>query len=155
MTIDRRSFLSLVGSSVVSKAAWAMDTEHRKIVGVFGISGTNFESLMPQSLSLELTKRGWILGDDIRLDVRTWNGDDDDLRRSAAELVLEKCAIILSVWSPITIASSRETKEIPIVFCGVFDPVAQGLVASLDHPGRNLTGFTNAPRRLEESGLRY
>ncbi len=145
MTIDRRSFLSLVGSSVLSKAAWAQDTKHPKIVGVFGIWATNFEPLMLQSLSTELAKRGWIIGADIRLDVRTWNGDADDLRRSAAELISERCDVILSVGSPLTTALSKATTDIPIVFWGIFDPVAQGLVASLDHPGRNLTGFTNVP----------
>jgi putative ABC transport system substrate-binding protein len=79
----------------------------------------------------------------------------DRLADLAAELVgLPVDLIVATGGSPAAVAARRATATIPIVFIVVSDPVGRGLVASLAHPGGNLTGLTNvapelAPKRLE------
>jgi putative tryptophan/tyrosine transport system substrate-binding protein len=63
------------------------------------------------------------------------------IRALAQELVGLKPDVILAITTPATVALQRETRTIPIVFSGVGDPVASGLVERLNRPGRNATGF--------------
>src|SRR6516225_8616868 len=65
------------------------------------------------------------------------------MRTLAQELVGFQPDIIVTNSSPTTAAAQRETRTIPIVFTNVADPVASGLVARLDRPGGNITGFAN------------
>ena len=51
--------------------------------------------------------------------------------------------IIVTGGTPATVAVQRETRTIPIVFASVADPVASGIVAGLNRPGGNITGFAN------------
>jgi putative ABC transport system substrate-binding protein len=56
--------------------------------------------------------------------------------------------IILANTTPATVALQRETRAIPIVFAGVADPVVSGIVARLDRPGGNVTGFASLENTL-------
>jgi len=72
----------------------------------------------------------------------------------AADLVGRKVDVIAAITIPPALAAKNATSTIPIVFRSVCDPLALGLVASLAHPGGNLTGFSNnstelLPKRLE------
>ena len=92
----------------------------------------------------ELARLGWVEGRNVRID-RRWANDDADLAgKFAKELVGLRPDAILAV-TPLAVAPlQRETRTIPIVFAGVADPVAQGLVPGLLlRPGGNLTGFGN------------
>ena len=91
-----------------------------------------------------LSELGWTNGSNLRIDVR-WAGNDvKQMRLSAKELVGIKPDVILSFGTPVTAALQRETRTIPIVFAIVSDPVGEGFVASLSHPGGNITGFHNS-----------
>src|SRR5262249_17436910 len=70
-------------------------------------------------------------------------GDGDRMRCYATELVQTMPDVILANGSPIVAALRDETRTIPIVFAAVIDPLGQGFVANLAHPGSNITGFTN------------
>ena len=89
---------------------------------------------------------GWFEGRNLRIDVR-FAGDGEPtlarMRMSAKELVGLQPDVILADTTPVTAAVQRETRTIPIVFTTVSDPVGSGFVASLPHPGGNITGFTN------------
>ena len=61
----------------------------------------------------------------------------------AQELVGLQPDVIVTSGTPATVALQRETRTIPIVFAGVTDPVAQHIVARLDRPGGNITGFAD------------
>jgi putative ABC transport system substrate-binding protein len=94
-----------------------------------------------------LADLGWTDGRSVRIDARWGRGDINQIRALARELVGLQPDIILT-WgtTPGTVAVQRETRTIPIVFAGVVDPVATGIVARLDRPGGNVTGFaTNEP----------
>jgi putative ABC transport system substrate-binding protein len=74
------------------------------------------------------------------MDLR-WGNDINRIRALAQELVGLQPDIILTGSTPTTTAVQRETRTIPIVFAGVGEPVASGLVAALKQPGGNTTGF--------------
>jgi putative ABC transport system substrate-binding protein len=86
---------------------------------------------------------GWTDGHNVRMDVRSVGGDINRIRALAQELVGLQPDIILTNGLPVTVAVQRETRTIPIVFAGVADPVASGIVARLDRPNGNVTGFAN------------
>jgi putative ABC transport system substrate-binding protein len=88
-----------------------------------------------------LADSGWTDGRNVRMDLR-WGGDDTNrMRALAQELVGLQPDIILTFGTPATVAVQRETRTIPIVFASVGDPVAQRIVARLDRPSGNITGF--------------
>jgi len=89
-----------------------------------------------------LADRGWRDGDNLRVDWR-WAGDGSAIDRSASELVALKPDAIFCQTSPATAALRRATSTIPIIFVRVTDPIGQGLVTNLAHPGGNVTGFTD------------
>jgi putative tryptophan/tyrosine transport system substrate-binding protein len=85
---------------------------------------------------------GWRAGDNMAMDVR-WAGSDlENVHRDVAELLALEPAVILASGSTIVARLRHATRDVPIVFTSVFDPIAQGFVASLARPGGNLTGFT-------------
>src|SRR6516162_1493783 len=88
-----------------------------------------------------LADLGWTDGRNVRMETR-WQGDDiNRMRALAQELVGLQPDIILASGTPATVAVQRETRTIPIVFANVADPVASGIVARLDRPAGNVTGF--------------
>ena len=88
-----------------------------------------------------LVDLGWIDGRNVRMDLR-WLGDDiNRIRALAHELVGLQPDIIVTTGGAATVAVQRETQMIPIVFAAVTDPVAQHIVARLDRPSGNVTGF--------------
>jgi putative ABC transport system substrate-binding protein len=84
---------------------------------------------------------GWTDGRNVRMDVRYAGPDINRIRALAKELVGLQPDIILTGGTPATVAVQRETPLIPIVFAGVVDPVATGIVPRLAQPGGNITGF--------------
>jgi putative tryptophan/tyrosine transport system substrate-binding protein len=84
---------------------------------------------------------GWTDGRNVRIDFRSGSVDLNRIRALAQELVGLKPDVILAITTPATVALQRETRTIPIIFSGVGDPVASGLVERLNRPGGNTTGF--------------
>jgi len=91
----------------------------------------------------ELDKRGWQEGRNLKFEYR-WAGHDKSLiQQGAKELVASHPDVILTGSSVVTAALLAETRTIPLVFANLVDPVGQGFVASLSHPGGNATGQVN------------
>jgi putative ABC transport system substrate-binding protein len=90
-----------------------------------------------------LQQLGWRVGSNLQIDYR-WSGPDiERLRAGAAELLKLSPEVILAHSTPGLAAAQPATHSTPIVFTGVSDPVQQGFVTSMTHPGGNITGFTN------------
>jgi putative ABC transport system substrate-binding protein len=101
-----------------------------------------------------LADLGWTVGRNLRMDLRWAGGDINRIRASAKELVSLQPDIIVTMGSTAaTIAVQRETETIPIVFANVVDPVASGLVARLDRPSGNITGFATFEPMMEGKWL--
>jgi putative ABC transport system substrate-binding protein len=96
----------------------------------------------------ELQRLNWIDGNNLKVDVRWAPGNLDQIEKFARELVDLKPDVILAESTPVTAALQRSTRTIPIVFVIVSDPVGQGFVAGLPHPGGNITGFTHIESSL-------
>jgi putative ABC transport system substrate-binding protein len=91
-----------------------------------------------------LRDSGYIEGKNIAVEYRFADGQEDRLPKLAAELVGPlKVEIIVTDGTNVTRAAKNATKTIPIVMASDGDPVGNGFVASLAHPGGNITGLTN------------
>jgi putative ABC transport system substrate-binding protein len=145
--MKRRTFIAGLGSA----AAWpvvarAQQSDRVRRIGVLMAGdendpvGKTFVSAFAQALA----GLGWTDGRNVRMDLRWGGADSNRIRALAQELVGSQPDIILTSGTTTTAAVERETRTIPIVFASVADPVASGLVARLDHPGGNATGFATA-----------
>ena len=97
----------------------------------------------PPAFTQALADLGWAEGRNVRIDLRWGGGDINRIRALARELVGLRPDIILTGTTPATVAVQRETRTIPIVFFGLTDPVASGIVPRLNQPGGNTTGFAS------------
>jgi putative ABC transport system substrate-binding protein len=98
-----------------------------------------------EGLQHGLAELGYTIGQDIWFELRQSYGNDALLTGLAKELVQLPVDVIVSLSSPPTLAARQVTRVTPIVFIGVTDPVGQGIVASIAHPGGNVTGDTSTP----------
>ena len=96
---------------------------------------------------------GWVDGRNIAIEVRLAEGKTDQLPRLAAELVRLKMDIIVTSTTPAALAAKQATTTIPIVIGFAADPVGSGIVASLAHPGGNITGWTHSGLELRAKYL--
>jgi len=145
--MNRRDFITLLGSAA---AAWplAARAQQGDLVRRIGVlMGTDENDPEPRrrlsAFTQALADLGWIDGRNMQMDLRWGSGDIDRIRTLAQELVGLKPDIIVTDSTPATVALQRETRTIPIVVAGVADPVASGVVARLDRPSGNVTGFAN------------
>jgi putative tryptophan/tyrosine transport system substrate-binding protein len=110
---------------------------------------------MLSALRQGLMEAGFVEGRNILIEQRWAHGQLDRLPELAAELVrLQVAAIVVSGGAPPALAAKAATSTIPIVLAFGSDPVQLGLVASLNRPGNNITGFSfistnSAPKRLQ------
>jgi putative ABC transport system substrate-binding protein len=139
----RREFITLVCSAATAwpVAAWA---QQPKRVGVL-MSGAATEPEQQANLATfiqGLRKLGWIDGQNLQFEVRWSAGDLSRMEAYATDLVgLFKPDVLLTQSTANLAALQRATRTIPIVFMNISDPVEQGFVPNLTHPGGNITGF--------------
>jgi putative ABC transport system substrate-binding protein len=140
----RREFIAGLGSAAAwPLAADAQQADRVRRIGVLmtydenDLQGKTYVSAFTQALA----DLGWSDGRNVRMDLRWPGGDINRIRALAQELVGLQPDIILASSAVATAALQRETRTIPIVFAGVTDPVARGIVARLDRPSGNITGF--------------
>ena len=144
MTLRRREFITLAGGA----AAWplAARAQERKRLGVL-MSRAATEQPWQSRLTIfmqGMRKLGWIEGQNLETEVRWSEYDRNLIQAYATDLVgLFKPDVLLSQSSVNLEGLQRVTRTIPIVFLSVADPVEQGFVPNLTHPGGNITGFSN------------
>ena len=100
---------------------------------------------------LRLDELGWVVGRNMTIERRSAEGRPEQLEVLAAELVALNVDVIVAAGTSAVIAAKRSTTSTPIVIAGASDPVAFGLVASLAHPGGNITGLSDSPGREIEA----
>ncbi len=86
---------------------------------------------------------GYVEGENVEYDIQSAQGDVATANTIARKFVAEKVDLIVSIATPTSQAAANATREIPIVFSAVTDPISAGLVDSLEKPGGNITGVSD------------
>jgi putative ABC transport system substrate-binding protein len=145
--LSRRAFISsvaaLTGSAitVVPHDAHAQQPASPRRIGVL-LVGPSPEGREAEAFRQGLRDAGYAEGRDVMIEWRSAHGDYDRVAALAVDLVQSKVDVIVSDGTVGTRAAKRATSTIPIVMTLVSDPVGDGLVANLAHPGGNVTGLT-------------
>jgi ABC-type uncharacterized transport system substrate-binding protein len=148
--MKRRQFITLIGGA----AAWPLAARAQQAskvtrIGYLGASSASLERQVIGAFRQKLRELGHVEGENIAIEYRWAEGEDDRLQRLADELVRLTPEIIVTAGTPGTLAAKGATKTIPIVFASSGNPVNAGLVASFARPGGNVTGFTISGPDLE------
>jgi putative ABC transport system substrate-binding protein len=102
-----------------------------------------------------LRERGYTPGRNISIECRWTNDEDDQALPLAVELVNLEPHLLIANGTVQVRAAKQATSKIPIVMCGVIDPVGRGLVNSLAHPGGNVTGLSDQLVEMEGKRLQF
>jgi len=153
--MKRREFITLLGGAA---AAWPLAARAQQVSSVPRIGvllvGLSPESKEAKQFRLGLRDAGYSEGRDAVIEWRSANGDYDRVPALVADLLQRKVDVIVQDSTVGTELTKRATSKIPIVMALVLDPVGSGLVASLAHPGENVTGLSMMatelyPKRLQ------
>ena len=154
--IGRREFITLLGGAASrGRLRCAAQQSAMPVIGYLGVS--SFETSAGTSLlafKRGLAETGYVEDRNVTIEYQWAEDHYDRLPGLAKELVQHRVAVLVAAGSPAALPAKGATTVIPTVFMIGSDPVELGLVASLNHPGRNLTGvaYLNvevAPKRLE------
>jgi len=152
--VRRRDFIKAIAGSA---AAWSPAARAQQpgmpVVGFLGTRASGDDPQLLTAYRLGLKESGYVEGQNVAIEYRFAENQYDRLAALAADLVRRQVALIAANGVAAQ-AAKAATATIPIVFTAGFDPVAVGLVASLNQPGGNITGVgildvELGPKRLE------
>jgi putative ABC transport system substrate-binding protein len=137
----RREFLGALGGAAAGWPLAGRAQQKLPVIGILGLTPERF-SRNPTAILNGLAAIGYVEGRDFLIEYRWADFDPDRRAANAIDLVQHGVAIILVFSLPGALAAKTVTQSVPIIFSLGADPVAGGLVASLNRPGGNLTGVT-------------
>ena len=151
--MKRRAFIA----GLRGAAAWPLVARAQQptmpVIGVLASLSPNQNLERLNAFRQSLSASGYVEGQNVRIDYRWAEGDYTRLARLAAELVRKQVAVIATTIPQAAQAAKNATSTIPIVFSTGVDPVASGLVASMNRPGGNATGIYVLTNALEAKRL--
>jgi putative tryptophan/tyrosine transport system substrate-binding protein len=153
--MQRREFLSLASGTIACwpLAAQAQQAGKLPTIGFLGADATAFAPWTAAFVA-RLGELGWIEGKTVAIEYRWSQGRSERYTEIATEFVSRKVDVIVTVGSAVPIVR-QATADIPIVFAVGIDPVGSGLVASLAHPGGNVTGLSIQANELAGKRLEF
>jgi putative ABC transport system substrate-binding protein len=144
--VKRREFITLLGAAAAAWpfAARAQQGKRVRRIGVLILYAKTDPAgqLRAEAFRHELEKLGWAIGRNLEIDFHWGKGDAAWVQSAAEQLVKLAPDLILANTDVAVGPLQQATRTIPIVFVGPADPVAEGFVQSLAHPGGNITGFS-------------
>ena len=144
--MNRREFVTLLGVTAAwSLAARAQQTGERMrrigVLSTFAESDPEAQSLV-EALDQTLQELGWVEGRNLRIDRRWVAGNPGRIEGFVKTLIELEPDVFVAHGTPAVSALQKQTRNIPIVFVQVTDPIGAGFITNLAHPGGNITGFT-------------
>ncbi|MEN6462458.1 MAG: ABC transporter substrate-binding protein [Syntrophomonas sp.] len=136
--------LSLAGCASNKEAAKSPESKDKVTIGIVQIVEHPSLNTIRESFINELAKEGYKDGENIVIDYQNAQGDQTNLKTICQKFVNNKYDLIVAIATPSAQAAVGETKDIPIVFSACTDPVGSGLVSSMEKPGKNVTGTSDA-----------
>jgi putative tryptophan/tyrosine transport system substrate-binding protein len=142
--MQRREFAIVLGGASV---AWPLAAPAdqggtiRTIAVLMGIAATPQSETYLAAFSRRMEELGWAKDRNMRVEVRWWAGTPEQMRTAAADLLASSPDVIVAYSNLAVGLLQPMEKRVPILFAQVGDPVGSGFVASLAHPGGNITGF--------------
>jgi putative ABC transport system substrate-binding protein len=144
--MKRREFITLLGGAAAAWpiAARAQQPERmRRVSMLLGLNEKDPEGISRvKAFRQGMRDLGWIEGHNVQIEIRFAGSNLELIDKHVAELIRLAPDVIFANTSAVVAALRPATSTIPIVFALVNDPVGQGFVSSLAHPGGNITGFS-------------
>ena len=143
--MKRRQFIALLGSAAAAwpLAARAQRNRMRRVSVLLGLAEQDPEaSARVKAFRLGMRDLDWIEGRNVQIEYRFAGSNLDLIHKHVAELVKSAPDVIVANSTPVMAALRPATSTIPIVFVVVNDPVGQGFISNLKHPGGNITGYS-------------
>lgn len=146
--MKRRKFITLVGGTMIawpySSIAQSLSKVHR--IGVLETIAADLNSQNLTAFRQGMRERGYVETRDYTISYRSADGNTERFQALADELVRENVDVIVTRGTPAALAAKAATVKIPIVMSPIGDPML--VVASLAHPGGNITGLTSLTQEL-------
>ena len=150
--VRRRKFLLATGAFLAAPLAQGQQPA-MPVIGFLNGASYDLSKHLVRAFHQGLSETGYVEGRNVAIEYRSADGQYDRLPALAADLVRRKVSVIAATGTPTGLPAKAATTTIPIVFVTGSDPVEQGLVASLNRPGGNLTGATTLAVELGQKRL--
>jgi putative tryptophan/tyrosine transport system substrate-binding protein len=142
----RRDFIKIIAGSTAAWPLTAHAQQAERLRRVFVILGLDEKDVEAQSRAREfrlgMRDLGWINGRNVQIEIRFAGTNPDLIKEHVAQVVGLAPDVIVANSIPVMSALHPATSTIPIVFAVVSNPVGQGFISNLAHPGGNITGFS-------------
>jgi len=148
--ISRRRIVIALGAGALAAPFGSLAQQRGKVwcIGMLTLSDESTAAPWIDAFNQGMQIARYAANTDYIIEIRSANGEINRFPALAAELVARKSDLLITSGTPQTLAAMKATKDIPIVFANVGDPIGVGIVTNLGRPAGNVTGFSNVSAAL-------